>query len=229
MSENERRVTEADDSRAMIYAIHANTVRQSDWTPLAESMPERMAKAQRFRFEKDRLLCVGAGILMREVVGIRNESELKTGEFGKLSAPGYPSFNLSHSGEWCVLAMGSDDVGIDIERVDPAHLRVASSVYTDAELAWMNESPLERFFLLWTWKESVMKATGAGLSLEPRSFEVLPFCRNAPIRLGGRLLYAGSYGLDGYQCSVCTTHPVARVDWTEWDTLAPPATSSSVL
>ena len=36
-------------------------------------MPERMKRAVRYRFEKDRLLCIGGGLLMRHVVGIRDE------------------------------------------------------------------------------------------------------------------------------------------------------------
>ena len=215
MGEDAGHVSGVSDTRVVIYAINADTVRRTDQAPLRAAMPKRMAKAQRFRFEKDRLLCIGAGILMREIVGIRDESELREDSFGKLSAPGYPEFNLSHSGEWCVLAMARDEIGIDIERTDPAHLSVAPRVFTDAELSWMNESPAERFCQLWTWKESAIKAVGAGLSIDMRSFEALPFIHGGPICLEGRSLYAGTYAPSGYRCSVCVSHPVTCVEWVE--------------
>ncbi len=72
-----------------VYAIHIDTVRRTNWTPLQQSMPARMEKARRYRFERDRLLCVGAGLLMRRVPGIHDESGLRPGRFGKPRAPGY--------------------------------------------------------------------------------------------------------------------------------------------
>ena len=101
-----------------VYAIAAETIRQMDPAPLYRHMPERMKRAERYRFEKDRLLCIGGGLLMRHVVGIRNESEICYGRYGKPFAPGYPAFNLSHSGDWCILVKGENEIGADIEKID---------------------------------------------------------------------------------------------------------------
>lgn len=38
-----------------VYAVHVDTVRQLNWTELCRSMPARMERAQRYRFEKERL------------------------------------------------------------------------------------------------------------------------------------------------------------------------------
>ena len=194
--------------RVSVYAIHSETVRRMDWGVLYARLPVRMEKTDRYRFERDRLLSAGAGILLLQVLGLREESELQCGEYGKLSAPGYPAFNLSHSGEWCVLATGEGELGVDIERMDAAHLRIAPKVYTPAELQWMNEHPLERFYRLWTWKESVMKATGQGMRLEPRGFEVLPFAKDEPILLNGQHWYACDGALEDCRYSVCAPYPL---------------------
>ena len=47
-----------------VYALHTESVRQADLTIPQQRMPERMKRAARFRFERDRLLCIGAGLLM---------------------------------------------------------------------------------------------------------------------------------------------------------------------
>ena len=60
-----------------VHAIHVDTVRRMNWTPLNQSMPARMERARQYRFERDRLLCVGAGLLMSRVLGIHDESELR--------------------------------------------------------------------------------------------------------------------------------------------------------
>ncbi len=198
-----------------VYAISIHTVRQLDWSPLIRYMGDRMKRAERFRFEKDRLLCVGGAFLMRQVLGIQDESQLRSGQYGKLYAPGYPEFNLSHSGEWCILSKWDSEVGVDIEGIDRKNLTVASMVYTRDELAWMNEDPLERFYLLWTWKESLMKAVGKGMNLEPLSFEVLPFDQKRPLRLCGKTWYAASGSRGGYRFSACAATPIDGLEWVE--------------
>lgn len=204
--------SESEPLRAVsVFALHADAVREMDWEPVQRRLPGRIEMANRYRFERDKLLCIGAGLLLLKAVGIRDETELRYGEYGRPFAPGYPDFNLSHSGEWCVLAVGEKQIGVDIERVDSANLHVAPMVYTAAELAWMEESPLERFHVLWTLKESVMKATGQGMNLGPESFEVLPFCFGASVALRGCIWHASHGALGEYRYSVCASYPM-KVD-----------------
>ena len=196
-----------------VYAISAETVRQLDWEFLFRFMPERMKRAERYRFEKDRLLCIGGGFLMRHVVGIRDESEISYGQYGKPFAPGYPAFNLSHSSDWCILVKGESEIGVDIQKIDENSLTAAPTVYTPQELTWMNRDPLERFYQLWTWKESLSKAVGMGMVLEPKTFDVLPFAENMPVFLNGQSWYAASGSIFGYRFSVCSSSPIGSMKW----------------
>ena len=191
-----------------VYAMHTEYIRQAEHIFPEHLMPERMKKAARFRFERDRLLCIGAGMLMLRALGIPDESVLNYGPYGKPYAPGYPEFSLSHSGDWVIIAIAPDTVGADLEKPDSAHLSIADSVFTPAELDWMKADPVSRFFRLWTLKESVMKATGLGMDLEPASFDVIPFTRSEPVLLDGRSWYAASGRLEDYTFSVCAACPV---------------------
>ena len=197
-----------------VCAVRTDTVRQLDPAVLEAAMPERAEKARRFRFEKDRLLCLGAGFLMMSALGIRSGKEILPGKNGKPYAPGYPAFSLSHSGEWCILASGAgNDIGADIEEIDEKQTGIAPEVYTAAERSWMEEDPVNRFFQLWTWKESVMKATGLGMELAPGSFEVLPFAEGREIRLLDRQWYAQGGFWDHCAFSVCADEPAERIRW----------------
>lgn len=199
-----------------LHAIRTGSVRGLNPDELKRKMPERMKKAERYLHEKDRLLCLGGGLLMINVLGLRDEKELRFGAYQKPAVPGGLEFNLSHSGEWCLLAVSGDGpVGVDIEEPKESSLQVAGSVYTEAELHWMEEAPLERFHRLWTWKESVMKATGMGMSLAPKTFEVFPFVQGHPVFLQGRAWYARGGELDGYSYSVCSDEPIGQLRWTE--------------
>ena len=177
-------------------------------------MPERMIKAGKIRHERGRLLSVGAGLLLWHIVGVRDESLLQISPYGKLFSQYYPAFNLSHSGEWCVVVRSEGDIGVDIQKMNELHLHIAHRVYTMDEMDWMNEDPLQRFFVLWTLKESLMKATGLGFHLDPLSFDVLPLLDNKPVCIRGVSWYAATSNIDGYYFSVCGRGPIGELEWT---------------
>ena len=200
-----------------VSAVRADELSAKDLCAVEAALPARAEKARRFRQERDRLLCLGAGYLMMRAVGIRREEEILIGENGKPYAPGYPPFSISHSGVWCILAAGTQrTIGADIEAVCEAHLDAAGAVLTPGELAWMARDPVERFFRLWTWKESLMKATGLGMALEPREIEALSFAMGRPVRLLGREWHACEGGREGYRFSVCADEPIGGLRWVEY-------------
>ncbi len=80
-------------------------------------------------------------------------------------------FSLTHSGPWALLALARDrPVGADLERLRPRQrlLQLARRHFTAAEYATLRSLPAPRrlpaFYRLWTAKEAVLKAHGAGLA-----------------------------------------------------------------
>lgn len=91
------------------------------------------------------------------------------GEFGKPAlADQALEFNFSHSGDWALLAIGNEAMGVDIEALigNPTE-RLASQVLSADELShWTSLSELERSPALtqaWTAREALLKADGGGL------------------------------------------------------------------
>jgi 4'-phosphopantetheinyl transferase len=75
-------------------------------------------------------------------------------------------YNVSHSGDWIVLAIASSPVGTDIEFIDEAFKfqDILPDNFNKEEATYINhENSTERFFILWTRKEAILKATGQGL------------------------------------------------------------------
>lgn len=91
-------------------------------------------------------------------------------------------FNISHSGDWLVIAICHCEqqelqLGVDIER-ERAHTNFQSIMkhyFTQCEIkdvmALEDESRRKRFFDLWALKESYIKARGLGLALSLQSFQ----------------------------------------------------------
>ncbi|MDA3903619.1 MAG: 4'-phosphopantetheinyl transferase superfamily protein [Desulfuromusa sp.] len=79
------------------------------------------------------------------------------------------SFNLSHSGDWGVLAIvNKATVGIDIEKIEPGinFFQLADRYFAENEKLHLEAYPAKRqrrgFYRLWTQKEAILKADGAG-------------------------------------------------------------------
>lgn len=195
-----------------IYGIHLQTVESIPCGYLIKLMPKRYAQSQKYLRREDQLRCLGAGLLMHHVLGIE-ERDLQYGEYGKPHAPGKAEFNISHSGNWAVLAQDRQVVGVDIERINAANLTVAARVFTPNELSWMQGDPLVRFHILWTIKESIMKAAGLGMQLDPAQFHVLPI--GGENLAAGRMWHTAWMLHDGCVVACASTNKIERLEFEE--------------
>ena len=145
-----------------------------------QASQERKDKILRYRFEKDRLLSLGADALMRHALRENGfyleELAYGYGEKGKPFLPQLPDFrfNWSHSGEYVMLAVSDREVGCDIEQIRPVELKLARFAFDPQEyeqVAACSGAERDRlFFRYWVLKESYMKALGEGLSLGSQAF-----------------------------------------------------------
>jgi 4'-phosphopantetheinyl transferase len=149
---------------------------------------ERM-RAARFRFPEHRNRFTVARGALRTILGRYLELEPAALEFsfGRYGKPALTegftnhtiNFNLSHSGEFMLLAVTSGrEVGIDIELVNQefATTEVAERFFSHREILSLRSQATqlqtEGFFNCWTRKEAYIKARGEGLSLPLDQFDV---------------------------------------------------------
>lgn len=139
---------------------------------------ERQEKIARYRFERDKLLSLAAGLLIRRAVG---DSRILVKEHGKPYVPGGVYFSVSHSGEMAAIAVDHVEVGLDIERFpEESRLKIADRFYHPGERAYVSGSPDVRraFCEIWTRKEAYLKMTGEGISTDLTAFDTTasPLC-----------------------------------------------------
>lgn len=146
-------------------------------------MPEsRQQKIDRFRFDRDKRLSLCAGVLLRlslHMFSIEEWPVISIAPQGKPFLRDLPQihFNLSHSGNYSACAISDvGELGIDVEGIAQAEDTLIRKVCTPHECKDILSLPLskkyERFFQLWTVKESYLKLLGTGLSLSPELLEV---------------------------------------------------------
>ena len=135
---------------------------------------ERRQKALRFKFPMGRALSLGAALLLDEMLqayGLRElEQQYIIGEHGKPLLASHPElhFSLSHSGHYVACALGSSELGVDIQHQVKVNEGVVRRVCSEAEIEWLDAQDeagrAVGFLRLWSLKESWFKAVGTGLT-----------------------------------------------------------------
>lgn len=148
---------------------------------------------------------------MRRFLG---ETAFFTDACGKPHAQNGVPFNLSHSGDWALLAVGEQEIGCDIEQIRLTNtLRLGKTVFTDAEMAALRQSPerLGTFFTFWTKKEALLKCMGKGFHRAAKSVDVCggTFAEDGHVYTMGTKLFAD------YAVSVCVRDGAVDMT-TEW-------------
>ncbi len=143
----------------------------------------RRLKIDKFRFRKDKNLSLGASILLNialEKYGMVERNMIyKTNRYKKpyFENAQHVYFNISHSEDCVILAVGDKNVGCDIEKISEIDLDIAKRFFTGDEYLYITShtelaDQRSAFFRLWTLKESFMKLTGLGMELPLDAFQM---------------------------------------------------------
>lgn len=90
--------------------------------------------------------------------------EIEKGKNGKPYIRGYDNFhfNISHSDSAIAVAVDTDEIGVDIEKLRKADFRICNRFFTEREKEYVGNSD-RRFFQIWTKKEAYIKKHGLAL------------------------------------------------------------------
>jgi 4'-phosphopantetheinyl transferase len=166
--------------------VHVSFTRAGALTPdaIAEDetllQPDERERANRFHFERDRRMYIGAHALLRRALSRHAPvdpaawrfvaSEHGRPEIGGPAGAPRLRFSLSHTRGIAACAVAAEiDIGFDVEdAAREAPLEVARR-FAPSEIADLSSLPAgereERFFVYWTLKEAYVKARGLGLAI----------------------------------------------------------------
>jgi len=121
------------------------------------------------------------------------------------------SFNISHSGDYVVLAYhkGQEPIGVDIQNVCPMREGIEKRILHEREeMPTGDEKRLRYLNRLWTVKESFVKMTGVGLACDLRTIHV--DFENGTVNgdNGEKALFLVVNWKDDYFLSVCTINAI---------------------
>ncbi|OXA70490.1 hypothetical protein B0A67_15860 [Flavobacterium aquidurense] len=131
--------------------------------------PELRYKNLRYYNLNDRVRNVLGKLLLMKALEIFNNTviplnNLYYNEFGRPYLSTDFDFNITHSGSYVFCAIGSKELGIDIEEIVPINFNSVKETMTQIQWDIINKahSPLQEYYKYWTIKEAVIKADGRG-------------------------------------------------------------------
>ncbi len=137
---------------------------------LGSISPSRREKALKMRKQENKLACIGAEGLLASALGLPLPLKICTAQNGKPYLDGEREFNISHSGDYVICAVGKNPVGADIEKIGRVKEAVFNRIASPLEKEVAEKlSPSERdeyYCSVWTKKESLLKLTGEGIRKE---------------------------------------------------------------
>ncbi len=132
----------------------------------------------RYQFWQDRQRSLLGHLLSRyaiiqEYALTNKEIQIRRHAYGKPYIKDYSQihYNISHSGEWVVVAIGKSPIGIDVENRREDWDLIGEQVFSESEKYWSQNS-YKRKAILWTIKEAYVKYLGIGLSKSLNSFSI---------------------------------------------------------
>jgi 4'-phosphopantetheinyl transferase len=184
-----------------VHVWRADSLRAESQMALLQNWisEEEKQRAERFRFPEHRSMYIASHGILRSILSSYvnlppDQLQFSSNAYGKpeLSDQNKKElhFSLSHTDRCAVYSVTlRRQIGIDIEQIrfDFDCLELAKRFFAPGEIEALSSLPADQqpdaFFRCWTRKEAYVKATGQGLSLSLRDFEVsLDRKEQTPIR-----------------------------------------------
>ncbi len=174
---------------------------------------ERCLKTDKLKFERDKMLSIGAEVLL--YLALRHKGydfkkiQISKNSFGKPFLRKNPDihFNISHSIDFVICALSSCEIGIDVEKNVAIDYGLIVESFSPLERRYVLETNAfsnERCLRLWTLKESYLKCIGTGLRAPLNSivFDLEPHIKEFKNYLH-ECHYFSHINIDDYIISIC--------------------------
>ena len=146
-----------------LYVLDTNLREGFDFKKLYNKLPDyRKAKINKIKFQEDKILSLGAGLLTKHILTINNLNDIniKFINNGKPVVEGL-FFNISNSGKYVICAVADKAVGVDIEKISEYNENIPKRFFARKECEYLSAQPEanknKEFFRIWTIKESYIK------------------------------------------------------------------------
>ena len=140
-----------------LYTINIETAFRHKKALLTSVNETQKEKALRYKNEIDQIRSLASSYLINSL----SKETLCFNETGKPYFPNGPFFNVSHSGQYIVMAVSNKNIGVDIEENTEKDMSSLNKIFNEAEAKMLKVHT--DFYYLWCAKESLIKCMGSSI------------------------------------------------------------------
>ena len=164
-------------------------------------------RAKRYHFLKDKnrfIICrFILKFLLAEYTGLGIDKILIDIDSNKkpyLSSHPSVFFNVSHSGEWALIAIAKTPIGIDVEYVNTSfeYEEILPTIFNKPEINEIKNSKDNHhaFFKFWTRKEAIVKAIGKGIDDDIKKICATDGLHSLPLTMVGNFKQINAFSFN---------------------------------
>jgi len=204
-----------------LYIMNINSLQDPEqFDAWYRRMPDfRKEKIDAFKPHHSKLLSLGAGILletaMKDIGILSYEVMPDPDKKPRIKGHGDFFFNISHSGDVVILGISDREIGVDVEKIKHFKDTLVNYVFGEGDKSLAKElmdseaDPDKVYTRLWTVKESIMKHSGKGIAMEPKSISLR--LEDGKIKASSAMydceaLNLLPYEIENYQITVCSEY-----------------------
>ena len=150
-----------------LYVLDVDTAFHHKKQLLESANDKQREKALRYKNEIDQVRSLASAYLMNRL----SKEPLQYNDTGKPFFANGPFFNVSHSGQFIVMAVSNKDIGVDIEENVEKDMSSLIRIFNEVEARMIKEH--SDFYYLWCAKESLIKCIGSSIN-KIREIPALP-------------------------------------------------------
>ena len=136
-----------------LYITNLNYIHENEDMIKSFILPLDLEKAKRYKMQDDYLRKLASSYLIKKYTG---KDPLYYNQYGKPYKKNI-CFNVSHSGNYIVLAVSNKEIGIDIEILKDYGLDFVHKILNEDEIKLLDTY---HFINFWTAKEAIIKSLG---------------------------------------------------------------------
>ena len=161
-----------EKSEAIVYLAN---IKNADASALYEKFkdkiePKRVERIENCKNDNEKKLLTVTGVLLQGILAQQGvaASMIGYGLHGKpyVKNRGDVFYNVSHSGDYVMIAVAGQPVGVDIQKPVPYKETLVNKICSFEERDKLGQEIVKHLNLVWAVKESYTKLTGEGITRE---------------------------------------------------------------
>lgn len=194
-----------------IYTLKISECKENLMSLLPHLSARRQKLFESALIKDSKLFSIGSEILLAYALSLPLPCQYQTDKNGKPYISGQKKFNISHSGDFVVCAVCSDEIGVDVEKIERMSPRLMHKFLADEEICALdalNEDDIPRYLCeKWVRKEAHLKLTGSGLRVSPTTL-----CFDGDVLKGQKNIFSRVFELSSNELLCVCTHREHKIN-----------------